>query len=173
MMNTSTVTNAHTATNALNAMKEKRKTKPLTTPFLPKKAVPKKFRCPEFGNVNSSDACLQCPSNEECAEATRAKGSLEQEIRNKAFRPMQCAGVYDPMEQAGHRDVVYVDEDDGILALISQHEATRNKQLQESIKKLHTRVENEFWKGWNACLDKILNILSEGSSQEKSSKETQ
>ena len=34
--------------------------------------------------------------------------NVDEKIREKAFRPMQKAGVYDPMEQAGHRDVVYV-----------------------------------------------------------------
>lgn len=33
---------------------------------------------------------------------------VRQQIKEKAFRSRQQVGIYDPMEQAGHMDVVYV-----------------------------------------------------------------
>ena len=36
------------------------------------------------------------------------KGELEERIRGQGTRPMQSAGIYDPMEQAGHADMVGV-----------------------------------------------------------------
>ena len=40
-----------------------------------------KFRCSEFGNPNSSDACLQCPSNSECCEKQQKISGLEQKAK--------------------------------------------------------------------------------------------
>jgi len=33
---------------------------------------------------------------------------LEKRMGKKTFKPMQRGGVYDPMEQAGHRDAIFV-----------------------------------------------------------------
>ena len=40
-----------------------------------------KFRCSEFGNPNSSDACLQCPSNSECCEEQQKRSGLKQKAK--------------------------------------------------------------------------------------------
>ena len=45
---------------------------------------------------------------------------VAEKIRQKAKRPKQSVGVYDPMEQAGHRDMIYISslfnrEGNGIL----------------------------------------------------------
>lgn len=59
---------------------------------------------------------------------------LRKEVEKKAFRAMQSAGVYDPMEQAGYGDVVYVSD---VLALIG----TVEKELRERLKV----EENQEW----------------------------
>ena len=45
---------------------------------------------------------------------------VAEKIQQKAKRPRQASGVYDPMEQAGHRDMIYISslfnrEGNGIL----------------------------------------------------------
>ena len=39
------------------------------------------FRCSEFGNPNSSDACLQCPSNLECCKEQQKMSGLKQKSK--------------------------------------------------------------------------------------------
>ena len=62
--------------------------------------------------------------------------SLKQKILEKARRPMQEAGVYDPMEQAGHADMVSVDY------VLKQIDGAR-KQIQEIFEK-HGLTELHF-----------------------------
>ena len=40
-----------------------------------------KFRCDKFGDCNMSDACQQCPSNEECSRETRERGERMKRVK--------------------------------------------------------------------------------------------
>ena len=44
-------------------------------------SLKEKFRCSEFGNPNSSDACLQCPSNLECCKEQQKMSGLKQKVK--------------------------------------------------------------------------------------------
>lgn len=39
---------------------------------------------------------------------SEVKGEFENRLKGKVSRPMGQAGIYDPMEQVGHRDMVYL-----------------------------------------------------------------
>ena len=77
---------------------------------------------------------------------------LKEEIQTKAFRPMQRAGVYDPMEQAGHRDAIFVSN---VLALLKDKVVVGEKELKkllEDFKRVAEKPQDQL------CLNLIYRL---------------
>jgi len=87
--------------------------------------------------------------------------SLEKTIRSKARRPRQEVGIYDPMEQAGHSDMVSVSYVLKELGVVAQ----KIREIQSPYKTYDNRrrYSPRYIIG---LLDKVLGLLVEPSKQQ-------